>query len=1095
MCGRTCERRKRRVRRDVCGIVGTGKRNVWRGGNGKPDVSEKVMGNSSGVIKMRLREDQKGFTFVEVLIAAAILSIVVLTVCAFIVVGSRSYATANSDINVQQEAQLSLNQMSDVLIDTTRSVNYVGYDGSGNIEKALKDAEFTFTPEDKSLVMYNGVVEETPAAIPGGTPTKTVDAGNGNKHYHFYWNKNAETLYYAELDVQPTDVDTTAIHFPTFDPADPAGAGWVVLAKHVTDFSVDLSQVEEKRVVQLALTFLDGRKEYVTSNNVTIRNKVGVNDAELEPLNKKKTLSIMARDKGVILEPGESYHFSTPKVTGENVADRSVTWSLASWGSPSGGTKFTDTTNGILQIATDEPAGTLDVVITTNAVDSDGNHASCSFEVYIKRVTSVSLSKTADSDPDNADDEISPGCTFTISANVAGTRLGETCSGCGDDTTIDKQVVYEGNPLGNPYVWLIHDPSSMPGATTSWNPQKYVEIIESKPDHATFRLKDDAPISDPNNPDHTYTVTIQAMSFLSTQDNSKGRHYDNWVPGGIELKFKKSKKNIGVDGNIRWGVKVGVWADYPSDFNKAGQGYFLIFARVREEGTEGGDKIIAYRTTGWNGEVTPDLFGVEDISKPWYLSLQVLDPGGHLQSGVGPSNELVRDLEQQIHDQRVKDVVADYLANCDSSGTYVGTKYPHTDKFEGCILPPEIYYAYDGQTNLGGELKLKTVTTLAGPDTTAFNVDYVKNTRDERDRNQFTNRSVRFSAYKEDGGTLEKIFWYNAKENNYQGNSQPYNGAIRFDEIQSATNSKIKIDFNRKEMFSQAAGKYRIIPTINYYQDPGADTSYSIYYANYQPNYWNTQSYEVPESTVYYELINGGNLELWSYYNNQFTKGEIYFPTPSDNSFTNYFNRENLDWQSAKRLDNFSKTIKGKNETTTYEPSSMRCRYVADKKVYQLELFYNYNDSKWNRAVEASAGVFQCAADGSRWERKDRGTYDNQLEQNKQPQLGSTADVDFMMWGNRYKGKVYIPLPSESTFTDKSGNALGFEKKGEWQTKDGFNFKYQPEGQQGTQDLYVKLKCYYDAAKDEFTIQIYNSNWDYVAAFTCKSNGKQWTQQ
>lgn len=99
-------------------------------------------------------------------------------------------------------------------------------------------------------------------------------------------------------------------------------------------------------------------------------------------------------------------------------------------------------------------------------------------------------------------------------------------------------------------------------------------------------------------------------------------------------------------------------------------------------------------------------------------------------------------------------------------------------------------------------------------------MDYVKNTRDERDRNQFTNRSVRFSAYKEDGGTLEKIFWYNAKENNYQGNSQPYNGAIRFDEIQSATNSKIKIDFNRKEMFSQAAGKYRIIPTINYYQDP-----------------------------------------------------------------------------------------------------------------------------------------------------------------------------------------------------------------------------------------------------------------------------------
>lgn len=1002
----------------------------------------------------------------EVLIAMAILSIVVLTVCGFILVGSRSYASANSDINVQQSAQLSLNQMSDVLIDTTRSVNYVGYDAGGTPQKALKDAEFTFTPEDKSLVMYNGVVEETAPAAPGGTSTQTVDPGNGNKHYHFYWSKANEALYYAELDVQSTDVDTTAIHFPTFDPADPVAAGWVELASHVTDFSVDLTQVEEKRVVQLSLTFLDGRKEYTTSNNVTIRNKVAVNDAELDPLNKKKTLSVTPRDAGVILEPGETYHFSTPKVSGTNVADRSVTWSLSSTGSPSGGTVFTDAANGVLQVATDEPAGTIDVKITTNAVDDDGNHASCTLTVYIKRVRTVSLSKTADADADNAADQVSVGNEFTISANVEGEKLGVQCSGCTADITHDFDVVN----------WRVTQ-----GA-------EFLDIVE------TGNCKKDTKYCVKSGTAEGTKIRIEATSELGLPTS---RLYPA-VDGFIELTVSKSKKNIGVDGNIRWGVKVGIWADYPSDFNKAGQGYFLIFARVREEGTEGNDKIIAYRTTGWNGEVTPDLFGVEDISKPWYLSLQVLDPGGHMQQGVGPSNELLRDLDQQMHDQRVKDVVADYLANCDSSGTYVGTKYPHTDKFEGRILPPEIYYAYDGQTNLGGELKLKTVTTLAGPDTTAFNVDYVKNTRDERDRNQFTNRSVRFSAYKEDGGTLEKIFWYNAKENNYQGNSQPYNGAVRFDEIQSATNTKIKIDFNRREMFAQAAGKYRIIPTINYYQDPGADTSYTIYYANYQPNYWNTQSYEVPESTVYYELINGGNLELWSYYNSQFTKGEIYFPTPSDSSFTNYFDRENLDWQSAKRLDNFSKTINGKNETTIYEPSSMRCRYVAaDKKVYQLELFYNYYDSTWNRSVEASAGVFQCAADGSRWERKDRGTYDSQLESGKNPQVnaGPTAEIN----ANGYNGKIYIPLPSESAFGGYSweNTKLGFERKKESeQTKESFWMKYQRNGQSNTEDLWnMKLKCTYNAGTDEYRIELYDSGWKYIAAFTCKSNGKQWTQQ
>ena len=1000
----------------------------------------------------------------EVLIATAILSIVVLTVGAFIVVGSKSYASANSDINVQQEAQLSLNQMSDVLIDTTRSVNYVGYDAGGNTQKALKDAEFTFTPEDKSLIMYNGVVEETPAAVPGGTPTKTVDAGNGNKHYHFYWSKDAETLYYAELDVQSTDVDTAAIHFPAFDPTDPVAAGWVVLAERVTDFSVDLSQVEEKRVVQLALTFLDGKKEYVTSNNVTIRNKVGVNDAELAPLNKKKTLSVTPRDSGVILEPGETYHFSTPKVTGDNVADRSVTWSLVSSGSPTGGTVFTDAANGILQVATDEPAGTLDVMITTNAVDSDGNPASCTLVVYIKRVRAVSLSKTDDADADNGPLEVSVGNEFTIGAVVEGEKLGVQCSGCTADITHDSDVVD----------WRITQ-----GA-------EFVDIVDAGDckQETKYCVK-------------AGTAVDTVIKIAATSELSKNRLYTD-VHGEITLTVAKATKNIGVDGNIRWGVKAGVWADYPSDFNKAGQGYFLIFARVREEGTEGGDKIIAYRTTGWNGEVTPDLFGVEDISKPWYLSLQVLDPGGHIQQGVGPSNELIRDLDQQIYDQRVKDVVADYLANCDSSGTYVGTKYPHTDKFEGRILPPEIYYAYDGQTNLGGELKLKTVSTLVGPETTEFNVDYVKNTRDERDRNQFTNRSVRFSAYKEEGGTLEKIYWYNTEGNYYQGNSQPYNGAVRFDEIQSATNTKIKIDFNRREMFAQAAGTYRIIPTIAYYQDPGADTSYTIYYANYQPNYWSTQYYEVPESTVYYELINGGNLELWSYYNNQFTKGEIYFPTPSDSSFLNYFDRENLDWQSAKRLDNFSKTINGRNDTTTYEPSSMRCRYVADRKVYQLELFYNYNDSQWNRAVEVSAGVFQCAVDGNRWERKDRGTYDSQLESgnlNPQVNAGPTAEIH----AGGYNGKIYIPLPSESAFGGYSWEStkLGFERKKESeQTKEGFWMKYQPDGQSGTQDLWnMKLKCTYNAATDEYRMELYGDNWGYIAAFTCKSNGSQWTQQ
>ena len=73
-------------------------------------------------------------------------------VCSFIIITSRNYANGNNDISVQQEAQLALNQMSDVIIDATQSINYVGYDESNQPVKALKDSEFTFTPEKKRCV-------------------------------------------------------------------------------------------------------------------------------------------------------------------------------------------------------------------------------------------------------------------------------------------------------------------------------------------------------------------------------------------------------------------------------------------------------------------------------------------------------------------------------------------------------------------------------------------------------------------------------------------------------------------------------------------------------------------------------------------------------------------------------------------------------------------------------------------------------------------------------------------------------------------------------------------------------------------------------
>lgn len=138
--------------------------------------------------RVRIQKQNSGFSLVELIIAIAILVIVTGAVCSFIVITSRNYANGNNDINVQQEAQLALNQMSDVIIDATRSINYVGYDESNQPVKAMKDSEFTFTPEKKALLVYN-------VEVPG-----TGGAASELHNYMFYWQKSDENLYFSVAD-------------------------------------------------------------------------------------------------------------------------------------------------------------------------------------------------------------------------------------------------------------------------------------------------------------------------------------------------------------------------------------------------------------------------------------------------------------------------------------------------------------------------------------------------------------------------------------------------------------------------------------------------------------------------------------------------------------------------------------------------------------------------------------------------------------------------------------------------------------------------------------------------------------------------------
>lgn len=982
-----------------------------------------------------MKRDQKGFTIVELLIAVAILSIVVASVCGFILVGSRSYAAGNSDISVQQEAQLALNQMSDVVIDTTRSVNYAGYDASGSPVYALKDAEFAFTPEDKSLVMYNGVLVKNPSGGPD-----IIEDGNGNKNYHFYWDKSEETLFYAE-------VDATTGTAPIF--GDP-GYEWVTLASHVTDFSVDLSQVQEKRVVMLALTFVDGVKEYVTSNNVTIRNKVGVNDAELEPLNRKKTISVAARDSGVIIEPGETYHFSTPRVTGENVTDRSVTWSVETSGSPTGGTKFSDKDNGVLKVASDETGdenGIVTVKITTNAVGDDGLPATCPVTVYIKRVTSVNLSASTDGMEGNVH-LVSPGNTYTITGSAGGTKVGEVCSVCGEDTSVDDWLVYDNmgytcrpNAFGRPLYWYLHNPSVDGDGSSKFDPNKYVKIIEQGKDYAKFEVLPGADTSIEGDPTHTYGFVIQAAAFLPEYPNAYGRDY-GMVGAAIEFKIVKNKTgakpiepglSYGTDNeeNVHNEMKESVLRKEvkPGTGKYVPESSFVTCVNVVDNSGEDPVKTILHFTIGGGADfrIAPDLFDL-NLEKSYTFYIQALSP-------VSIDNLLYGD-DHKVDD---KDVIWNEYwthSNHEPPFDYYGDRYVYGDMYYGSLNKPMALWDYNGQTY--GKEQSKMILDPVNVYMRSQDDALIGKIYPDRYENIWhydrTLKRMTYSVYVEDkSGAWKPVYTFDDTEGvmKYRGSRSIGDGVatISLGEGRGHINPEHSFMIMHQGDKLKARGKYHIVPGYCY------DNTFDRSTADYGIIGWNgfkdcpyspgneTEKFVLPHKLRYYEFkdLSGERIDIVAELTSEFTmdinkkddwfQGSVNFPLPKDmlKNPSLFPNPYDLEWKSTMGPLTVEalKTGETKGEYKTFSYANYRYVSLPTERweVEPIEITFNTQTKK---KYIHSYGTYICEKNGTKWTEGIRpsSTTEEELAFNLTP---FSAD-------NSNDYQAFFPLPGESGF-------------------------------------------------------------------------------
>ena len=189
------------------------------------------------------KHDNRGLTLVELLCSIAILSVLAVAVGSVLVVSAKNYQRGTSEINLQQEAQLTANQIADLIIDTTAPLQY--------------DAD-----------------------------TDTLTVNKAGVEYQVTYEAGEQKLYYS-------------------DGSD--GTGRQLLAEYITGFQVVLGAGDTSenkggvQTLQLTLGFTKDSKTYESEYTITTRNGVtAVVGAE-------EAATINVAEDAIVLEPNQQY--------------------------------------------------------------------------------------------------------------------------------------------------------------------------------------------------------------------------------------------------------------------------------------------------------------------------------------------------------------------------------------------------------------------------------------------------------------------------------------------------------------------------------------------------------------------------------------------------------------------------------------------------------------------------------------------------------------------------------------------------------------------------------------------------------------------
>ena len=1015
--------------------------------------------------QLHMQKQNRGFSLVELIIAIAILVIVTGAVCSFIIITSRNYANGNNDIGVQQEAQLAFNQISDVIIDARNSINYAGEDGSGNFVKVLSDSEFANTPEVKKMIVYNTLAEEaeeeTPSPSASSVPTASAspsvspDAVTADLYnYIFMWQKSDESLYFAKWkqdETEPVSIDD-----------------FELLAEHINDFQVDLSQVEERRVVKLMMNFTVGTRSFQMANNVTVRNQIVINAADIKPLDQEISVEISIRENGLIMEPGEEYQFASPQIKSLNAKNREIEWAF--WNDndktisdkTAGGSAFIDKKNGLLKVGTDEgkdgQISEFEVVATIKATNGDKSKEvqSSAIKVQVKRVNKVTLYKKSEELPDSSDTapgalEVMQGSTVVLGGIVDGENLGSKCSSCCEDPTGDKYLTG----------WDVkHDTGSA----------LQNGIQDSDHETATIQIKADATVGS--------TITIKALSDLSTR-----RSYGT-VEGEITLKVVEKKNPVNpFDGILIHGAETRIDDIMYKGFERGVNAHVLAIHIVDNSTNDLVDHVVC-KASGWNIWVSPDYFNL-DLKKSYTFYLQAL--------------ECVSKDEHERYDKehgafRIssnEEIRAEYEAHTAKTApfAYTGDKFKSSEVFSTTLEPAQLIYGYNNRKYCATPITFDTANILLKTNNTSAGLNVLDGLKFHHgetqniDPNAFTVDDVKYSIYKGEGD--DPAGWtplYVYENGSYQGSQSWYEGNLQF-----GTASALPTINVHKNRLADVVGTYHIVPGIWF--DPtlkiGNIPVEVISPAGYQfPVRTAQKEYvEFKENTFHVTVTAEGTMDITS---DRFN-GSVCFPLPAemrnDSIFTNL---TSMQWQDANIEDkdkgvSYNAIDANTDGLTTIQFNRIKYRYIQSENTFEVEPIWE-TTKNGGLKLSYSYGIYKCSADGSKWECR------------KVAQETNNVTFEFERDGAIWS--AHVPLPTDDDFGFTTG-----------QIQNGFKvIGYNRPKCDQNRELYSNfVYCDYDSTTDEYRLILVNDVQQqqgttiriikFSSIYTWKPNDTKWNKK